>query len=714
MSLPLSAMNLEKHNQRMQLLADVTYKIRQSLDLHEILQTTVTEVRQLLDADRVVMFQIHPDGAGTVVQEAVLPGWSKSINQNIVDTCFGTNFIESYRNGRVSVINNIEEAPITPCHADLLRQFEVKANLVIPIISQGQLWGLLIAHQCSAPRVWQDFEVDLLKQLADQAGIALAQAKLLADLNQAHQQLRFHVENSPLAVIEWDHACRIQRWSAQAERIFGWSAEEVTGRGPDHWFIHTDDLHLFREHVLNLTGHPFPNYSNPDMERLTRNYTKTGDLIDCEWYSSALFDGEGNLVSILSMAQDVSARQQAEVALQQLNRELEMRVEQRTAALQESEQRFRSLFEAAPDFIYVLDTQGVIQHVNPVVIERSGYRRSELEGHPFVNLFAPKSQVLCQQQFSDLLVLGSHRQELEFMGKNGAILTVDCSFKVVKDPLGQKSILVVQRDISDRKALERIKDEFISVVSHELRTPLTSIHGSIKLLATGQLGDLSDDGQQMLDIADQNTDRLVRLVSDVLDLQRIESGQAKIYKQLCDAADLMTHATDAMRSMAYHHNVTLKSTPLLTMVWANPDYMVQTLTNLLSNAIKFSQPGGTVELAAELRIEERRAKGSPSPPEGQDTHFPITIKHTELWFQVIDQGQGIPADKLESVFERFQQVDASDAREKGGTGLGLAICRKIVEQHGGKIWAESVLGQGSCFFVALPMSCWLVEKAEVS
>ncbi len=710
-----SAMNLEKHNQRMQLLADVTYKIRQSLDLHEILQTTVTEVRQLLDADRVVMFQIHADGAGTVVQEAVLPGWSESIHQNIVDTCFGPSFLESYRQGRVSVINDIEKAPITPCHAELLRKFEVKANLVIPIVSQDKLWGLLIAHQCSTPREWQVFEVDLLKQLADQAGIALAQAKLLSDLNQAHQQLRFHVENSPLAVIEWNHACQIQRWSAQAERIFGWSAGDVLGRGPDHWFIHTDDLHLFREQVLNLTGHPFPSHANPKGDQLTRNYTKSGKLIDCEWYSSALFDKEGNLVSILSMAQDVSARQQAEVALQQLNHELEQRVEQRTAALQESEQRFRSLFEAAPDCIYVLDTQSIIKHVNPVVIERAGYSKSELVDHPIVKLFTAKSQVLYQQQFTELLAQGNHRQELEFVGRNGKILTVDCSFQVVKDPLGRTSILVVQRDISDRKALERIKDEFISVVSHELRTPLTSIHGSIKLLATGQLGDLSEDGQQMLDIADQNTDRLVRLVSDVLDLQRIESGQAKIGKQLCDAADLMSHATAAMGSMAYHHKVTLKSTPLLTMLWANPDYMVQTLTNLLSNAIKFSKPGGTVELSAELRIEERRLQDSSEQEEHlQKTIVQQTVKHTELWFQVLDQGQGIPADKLESVFERFQQVDASDAREKGGTGLGLAICRKIVEQHGGKIWVESVLGKGSCFFVALPMSCWLVDRADAS
>ncbi|NJK40767.1 MAG: cell wall metabolism sensor histidine kinase WalK [Acaryochloridaceae cyanobacterium SU_2_1] len=217
----------------------------------------------------------------------------------------------------------------------------------------------------------------------------------------------------------------------------------------------------------------------------------------------------------------------------------------------------------------------------------------------------------------------------------------------------------------------------------------------------------------MLDIADQNTDRLVRLVNDVLDLQRIESGQAKIGKQLCDAAELMTYATDAMRSMAYHHDVTLKSTPVLTLIWANPDYIVQTLTNLISNAIKFSSPGGIVELTAELRVEKRRL-ATATQPQTKGKPSAQTSQQAEVWFEVRDQGQGIPPDKLEMVFERFQQVDASDAREKGGTGLGLAICRKIVDQHGGKIWAESVLGQGSCFYVVLPLSCGLADQAEAT
>ena len=267
-------------------------------------------------------------------------------------------------------------------------------------------------------------------------------------------------------------------------------------------------------------------------------------------------------------------------------------------------------------------------------------------------------------------------------------------------------------DISDRKAIERMKDEFISVVSHELRTPLTSIHGSLKLLATGQLGTLLAEGQQMLKIADENTDRLVRLVSDVLDLQRIESGKVSMNKQECDTAELMVRATEAMQGMAQHQGITLDTTPISLILWADADYLVQTLTNLISNAIKFSAAGNTVWLNAE---QVNRNNIQRSPPQAPNSEFRIPnsefqipnskfqIPHSDfILFKVCDQGQGIPDDKLETIFERFHQIDASDSRQKGGTGLGLAICRKIVEQHGGKIWAESTLGEGSTFFVLLP------------
>ncbi len=229
-------------------------------------------------------------------------------------------------------------------------------------------------------------------------------------------------------------------------------------------------------------------------------------------------------------------------------------------------------------------------------------------------------------------------------------------------------------------------NEFISVISHELRTPLTSLHSALKLLATGRLGHLSATGQQMLAIADESTERLVRLVNNVLDLQRIESGNLVIERQMCHAATLITHAVESMQATAQQSEITLVTQPDDISIWADPDYILQVLTNLLSNAIKFSSPGGKVWLIV------TRCDSSPTLP-----HASVP----EIVFRVRDEGQGIPTDQLERIFERFQQVNAAD-RKKGGTGLGLSICRTIIEQHGGKIWAESTPGNGSTFTFTLP------------
>ncbi|MBD2560229.1 MULTISPECIES: GAF domain-containing protein [Nostoc] len=180
---------LKRQNLRSQLFAEITLKIRESLQIDEILQTTVSEVQKLLQADRVLIFQIEPDGSGTVVQEAVLPGWPVILGRNIFDPCFKEEYIERYRQGRVSAIEDIETAYIQPCHREFLQQFAVRANLVVPILVRESIWGLLLAHQCSAPRRWNNFETELLKQLGNQIGIALSQAQLLEKQSQQSQEL---------------------------------------------------------------------------------------------------------------------------------------------------------------------------------------------------------------------------------------------------------------------------------------------------------------------------------------------------------------------------------------------------------------------------------------------------------------------------------------------------------------------------------------------
>ncbi|MCP6760856.1 MAG: PAS domain-containing protein [Fischerella sp. CENA71] len=180
---------LQRQNIRSRLFADITLKIRQSLQIDEILQTTVTEIQKLLNADRVVIFKLLSEGYGSVVKEAVVPGCPVIIGENIVDPCFNEAYIDKYKSGRVGIITNVEEANLQPCYLEMLQRYAIKANLVVPILQHNKLWGLLIAHQCAHPRDWNEWETELLRQLADQIGIALAQAKLLEKETRQREEL---------------------------------------------------------------------------------------------------------------------------------------------------------------------------------------------------------------------------------------------------------------------------------------------------------------------------------------------------------------------------------------------------------------------------------------------------------------------------------------------------------------------------------------------
>jgi signal transduction histidine kinase len=257
-------------------------------------------------------------------------------------------------------------------------------------------------------------------------------------------------------------------------------------------------------------------------------------------------------------------------------------------------------------------------------------------------------------------------------------------------------------DITAARAMAQMKNEFISVVSHELRTPLTALRGSLGMLANGVYDHKPAKGKRMLQIAAESADRLARLVSDILDLERLESGKITLIQQPCDAGGLMLQAIEALQTIANQDRITLSAELLNVNVWAAPDSIIQTLLNLLSNAIKFSEPGSTVWLSATLMEAPAGVEPHSTVALGSQCAEP-TVPQAYVRFSVKDQGRGIPADKLETIFGQFQQVDASDSRQKGGTGLGLAICRSIVQQHGGKIWAESLLGEGSTFYFTLPL-----------
>ncbi len=572
---------LNLHNQRAELLAEVTLKIRQSLHLKEILQTTVNEVQKILQADRVLIYQVFANGTGMSISEAVLPEFKPILEVEFPEEVFPEDYRQLYSQGRIRAIADVRsaDANLAECLIEFMDEWQIKAKLIVPILQNSQahnevngdrLWGLLIAHQCQATREWRDGELELMQQLANQIGIALSQAELLENLEE-----------------------------------------------------------LVAERTVKLS--------------------------------------QANL----NLEQEISDRLEAE------------------AALRHSEEQLRLIANGLPVLIAYVDKKQHYRFNNEAYQNWLGLSPTEIYNSHLLKVHGKEEYQEIQPYVETALKGEIVTYERDLMFQDGSMHSLNVTYipHIQEQDLVQ-GFFALTSDISDRKAIERMKDEFISVVSHELRTPLTSIHSSLKILATGKLGSLSSKGQRMLQIADEQTERLVRLVNNVLDLQRIQSGTIKMNKQACHTRELIVEAVQTMQTLAQEQGIRLLIEPGDFIVWADRDYIVQTLTNLLSNAIKFSPLESAVVISAVTK------------PQPKKLHSNSNISH--ITFAVQDRGQGIPQDRLESIFERFQQVDSSDSRKKGGTGLGLAICRQIVEGHGGQIWAESCWEQGSTFYFTLP------------
>lgn len=560
---------LEKLLEQERVIGAITQHVRRSLDLDEILTAAVTEVRQVLQADRALIFRLTSDGSGVVIKESVLPEYPVTVEMRFPDECFPEHCYEHYLHGYPRIVLDVVKDEWADCLAEFMEQVGVKTKIVAPIVQieedgSPMVWGLLIVHSCAYHREWQHSEAELVQQISNQLAIALKQSEL-------HQQL------------------------------------------------------------------------------------------------------------------------------------------------QNSETRLRSAFDNAGNGMAMLTLSGHFMRVNSSLCKILGYSESELLQLPIQSIIQPEEYPLYLLNIQDLMAdrAASLQIESALLHKSGEFRWTIRNTSLVRDYQENPLHLVVQiQDITERRALEQMKSEFISIVSHELRTPLTSIRGSLGLLVSGVLDHQPDTTKQMIEIAAIESERLVRLVNDILDLERLENKKITLNYQWCSATDLMLQAIESLQLMATENEIFLDIVPVNEQVWADPDRIIQVLVNLISNAIKFSNPGSTVWLKAQIQdnrptsqlaTAQLKSEGQVESKEQAVLRYADPSPSLQMRFEVEDQGTGIPADKLELIFDRFQQVNASDSRDKGGTGLGLSICRNIVQQHGGHIWAESILGQGSVFYFTLPL-----------
>ncbi len=367
----------------------------------------------------------------------------------------------------------------------------------------------------------------------------------------------------------------------------------------------------------------------------------------------------------------------------------QVRMEEKLRALMHQS---NSILEAVGDGIYGVDLAGNVTVMNQAAAAMLGYKPEELLGRKLHEVIQHTRADGTAYSEADSPILATIKNldtvrvsNEVFWRKDGTSFPVEYVARPQIDAVAEKGediavgVVVAFTDTTERRALDQMKDEFISTVSHELRTPLTSLRAALGLVTGGALATRPEKMQQMLEIAIGNTDRLIRLVNDILDIERISSGNAELHSAMIRAQTLLERAVGLQHAAALKTNLRFTVLGNAVEVWADPDRILQALSNLISNAIKFSPAGGQILLTAHR------------------------VGVNEAQFNVSDQGRGIPAAKLDKVFERFQQVDASDSRAMGGTGLGLAICRSIITQHGGRIWASSPPGQGATFHFTLPM-----------
>jgi len=344
---------------------------------------------------------------------------------------------------------------------------------------------------------------------------------------------------------------------------------------------------------------------------------------------------------------------------------------------------FRLAVEACPSGMLLVDSEGAIVLANAEIERQFGYGRDELVGKP-VDMLVPVRLRLPQATHRNAFNLRPEtrsveaRSELSGLRKDGSEFPAE----VLLNPIevdGSLLVLGVVVDISERKRIERLKDEFVATVSHELRTPLTSIVGALALLTGNAAGKLSEPALRLLTIAHTNGQRLVRLLNDILDIEKMESGKATFDFKRVEVRSLVEQAIEANRALAEGFGVRIRLDPASAAVdvRADPDRVTQAITNLLSNAIKFSPPGEEVLVAVETRNETAR----------------ITVR---------DHGHGVPDEFKPRIFEKFAQADATDARQKSGTGLGLSIVKQIVDRLDGEVGFHDAPGGGSIFYVDLP------------
>ncbi|HEY9625457.1 MAG TPA: PAS domain S-box protein [Crinalium sp.] len=677
--------SLQQQLLREKLIADISQDIRRSLNLENVLSRTVERVRELLETDRVIIFRFRPDWQGDVIMESVGSEWTSILATTIFDPCFRDRYVEPYRQGRVVTLCDINEEDLEPCYVELLRPFQVRANLAVPILQGENLWGLLIVHHCSAPRQWQASEIDLLRQLATQVGIAIHQSELYEQtqhellerermqivLEASEERFRTLSASAPIGICQTnaDGICLYvnERW----QEMSGLSFENSLGNG---WLqaIHPDD------HAMIFAA--WEAYGQGGSDRLPefRLLTPTGII---RWISArvaTMRSATGEVIGYVSTDEDITERKQAE------------------QALRESEERLHTILDNSPAIMYLLDPQNRYLLLNRSYTERIGKMPEEVIGKSIYDVWPTEIADGFNAKNKQVLATGQRLQFEETVPHGTDLHTyITAKFPLCDATGAVYAICGISTDITEKKHLEaqayraqRMESlgTLASGIAHDLNNCLTPILAIAQLLRLKQ-PDLDEASREMLKVLEDSAKRGANMVKQILTFAKGTNGDRvslQVASLLQDVVNVIQQTFP--KSIAIRQNI---SDQPLGPVSADPTHLHQVLLNLCVNARDAMPNGGTLTLAAKnFYVDELFAQMNLDAKAG---HYVVMI--------VTDTGTGISAEVRDRIFDPFFTTKALGQ----GIGLGLSTALGIVKSYGGFMQVFSQVGQGSQFKVYLPM-----------
>lgn len=636
---------LQQQNDRLQLMGDITQQIRQSLDLGEILQTTVAQVRKFLQTDRVVIYRFLSDWSGFIAVESVDEHYRPILGSKITDPCFNEKYIDLYKEGRIKATTDVNNAGLGQCHLDLLTSFQVRANLVVPILQseaiedeqhdaandegkiikyeQGselhsssptpnrtKLWGLLVAHHCSSTRQWHQLEIDCLSSLANQAAIAIQQSELYQQV----QRFNTNLER------------QVQERTAQLQQALKFEAmlKRITDKVRDS----LDESQILQTAVQELALGLEVGYCGTALYNLEE---ATSTI--CQEYTNSLPSHQNHVVQMAAFTEIYSNLLQGQyLQFCQLASKLTEPIPSHVAAL------------ACPIF----DNQGVLGDL--WLLHHQEYLFNELE-------------IRLVQQVAN-----------------------QCAIAIRQARLYQATLVQVQ----ELEKINQLKDDFLSTVSHELRTPISNMKMAIEMLEDtiikktnfgGTTQENSENNQALIyfEMLNDECEREMNLINDLLQLQQVNAGLYPLERINIQLRHWIPYVMEPFeqRTKNQQQILQVEISEELPILYSDSFSLERIITELVNNACKYTPPG------EKITVTVREVAGM-------------------IQISVSNSGVEIPESELPRVFEKFYRIPSNDPWKHGGTGLGLALVQKLITYLGGSIQVESKSGN-TCFLVKLPI-----------